>query len=70
MKMAINAAISRHRLNETYLGKILGIDESAISRGLHWELDTLNIAYIAAALGYEPRGSYAVVFVKRTEVAS
>ena len=66
MKLAIIAAIDRHRIFEGHFAKAIGLDDAAISRGLHWELDTRNIGYIAAALGYEARGSYAVVYVKRT----
>ena len=67
MKMAIAAAVERHHIPMNHLAVAVGMEESALSRALCWGLDTLNIGYLAAGLGYEAKGTWTTVFTLRSE---
>lgn len=66
MKLAIGATIKRHRIRPTDFAGVIGMEETSVSKAIVWELDTLNIGYLADRLGFTPRGPQDFpVFVKR-----
>jgi hypothetical protein len=52
-KLAISRVTKRHDFPELSITPVVGMDKTAVWRALNWELDTINIGYLAAALGYE-----------------
>lgn len=56
LKLAIAAAIERHTISGRDCAAVLGLEESVLSRSLCWELDVINISYVAEKLGYTARG--------------
>jgi len=56
MKLAISAVIEHHHIQSRDFAAVIGMEESALLRALVWELDVANVGYLAAFLGYEPRG--------------
>jgi hypothetical protein len=56
MKLALGRALLDHNIGQSTFGRLIGLNESAMSRALGSELETVCIRLVAAALGYEGHG--------------
>jgi hypothetical protein len=56
MKGALWRALGEFNIDQVALGKVLGINQTAMSRAIGWELEISSISRVAAALGYVAHG--------------
>jgi hypothetical protein len=56
MKLALGRALRGNNIDQVACGKVLGINETAMSRAIQCELEVVYIGLVAAALGYEAHG--------------
>ncbi len=56
MKLALGRALRENYIDQATLGRHIGLNETAMNRAIHCELETIYIGVVAATLGYEPHG--------------